>query len=64
MKTIQCNTTSQIHPNVFADRNGYLPYDKLKCLNTEIRKLSDKLKDAYGINVGTDHTQCDEPLNP
>ena len=41
-----------------ADRNRYLSYKKLKCLNTKIRKISDKLKDTYGITVGTDHLQC------
>ena len=47
-----------------ADKNGYLSYNKLKCLNTKIQKLYDKLKDAYGITVGTDHPQCAEPPDP
>ena len=35
-------------------------YQKLINFNTNIRKLSDKLKDNYGINVGTDLLQCVE----
>ena len=33
-------------------------------LNTKIRKLSGKLKDMYGLTVGTNHPQCAEPSNP
>ena len=44
----------------FMDINGYLAYNKLKILNTKIMKLSGKLKDTYGITVGTDHLQCSE----
>ena len=35
----------------------------MKCLNTKIRNLFDKLKDKYGITVGTNHMQCVEPPN-
>ena len=45
----------------YSDRNGYPAYKLWKLLNTKIRKLSDKFKDTYGINVGTDHPQCVEP---
>ena len=45
-------------------QKGYLAYQKLSCLNTEIRKLSDKLKDTYGITVGTDHPQFAETSDP
>ena len=38
-----------------SDRNGYLAYNKLKCLNTKIRKLCDQLKYMCDINVGADH---------
>ena len=44
-----------------SDKSRYLAYNKLKRLNTKIQKLSDKLKDAYGITAGTDHLQCAEP---
>ena len=47
-----------------SDRNRYLDYKKLKHLNTKIRKLSDKFKDTYGINFGTDHPQYTEPSDP
>ena len=33
-------------------------------LNTKIRKLSDHLKYAYGINDGTNHPQCAETPDP
>ena len=38
------------HSNI----NGYLAYNKLKILNTKIRKLSDNLNNTYDITVGTD----------
>ena len=47
-----------------ARKKGYPAYQKLSRLNTKIWKLSDKLKDKYGINVGTDHPQCAEPSDP
>ena len=37
-----------------ANKKGFLAYQKLSRLNTKIRKLSDKLKDTYGITIGTD----------
>ena len=37
-----------------ANKKGFLAYQKLSRLNTKIRKLSDKLKDTYGIAIGTD----------
>ena len=46
-----------------ANKKGYLAYQKLSPLNTKIRKISDKLKDTYGITVGTNHIQCAEPPN-
>ena len=47
-----------------SNRNGYLAYKKLKRQNTKIRKLSDNLKDTYGITVGTNLPQFAEPPNP
>ena len=47
----------------FFQKNSYLAYNKLKHLNTKIQKISDKLKDTYGITVGTDPLQCDESPN-
>ena len=44
-----------------ANKNGYLAYNKLKRLNTKIRKISGKLKHNHSITVGTDHPQCAEP---
>ena len=65
MRTIHYNTTfTNTMKKNYANRNGYLVYNKLKCLNTKIRKLSDKLKDTYGINVGTNHPQYSEPSDP
>ena len=46
-----------------ANKKGYLAYQKLSRLNTKIRKLSDKLKDKYGITVENDCLQCAEPSN-
>ena len=36
----------------------------MKRLNTIIRNLSDKLKENYGITVGTNHPQFAEPRDP
>ena len=44
--------------------NGYFAYNKLKFMNTKIRKLYDNLKDIYGITVGNNHLQCAKPPNP
>ena len=32
-------------------------------LNTKTRKLSDKMKNTYGITVGTENPQCTEASN-
>ena len=48
----------------YANKKGYLAYQKWSCLNTKTRKLSDKLKDTYGITVGTDHPHFAEPSYP
>ena len=47
----------------YYNKNVYLAYNKLKRFNNKNRKLSDKLKDMYGINVGTDNPKCAEPPN-
>ena len=44
--------------NHSANINGCLGYKRLKLFNTKIRKISDILKDTYGITVVSDHTQC------
>ena len=67
MKTreIRCYTTfTNTTEKNSANKKGYLAYQKLSHLNTKIQKLSDRLKDMYGITVGTDHPQCSEPSNP
>ena len=58
--TTFANTTKKYSSN----KRGYLAYQKLSRLNTKTRKLYDKLKDTYGITVGTDLPQCAEPPNP
>ena len=47
-----------------SNKKGYLSYQKLSRLNTKIRKLSNNLKDTYGITVGTNHLKCAEPPDP
>ena len=63
MRKIRCYTTfAKYNKNKHSDnKTVYLAYQKLSHLNTKIRKLYDKLKDVYGITVGTDHPQCAEP---
>ena len=66
MKTreIRCYTTfTNTTEKNSANKKGYLAYQKLSRLNTKTRKLSDKLKDTYGITVGTDHLQYSESSN-
>ena len=41
----------------------YLAYQKLSHLNTKMQNFSDKVKNTYGITVGTDPLQCDESPN-
>ena len=50
--------------NKSTNKNIYLAYQKLSCFNTKKRKIFDKLKDTYGITVGTDHPQCAESPDP
>ena len=66
MRKIRYNTTfkNTTTTTKSARKKGYLAYNTVKRLNTKIRKLSDKLKDEYGITVGTDHPQCSEPSDP
>ena len=47
-----------------SSRNVYPAYNKLKHLNTKTRRLYDKLKDTYGITVGTDYMWCAETPGP
>ena len=64
MRTICCYTilvSTMKTKNL--QKNGYLAYNKLKILNVKIPKLSDKLKDMYGITVVTNNSQCAEPPN-
>ena len=47
-----------------SNKKGYLAYQKWSRLNTKTRKISNKLKDTYGITVGTDLPKCAEPPDP
>ena len=49
---------------MYADKKGYLVYQRLICLNIKIRKLSDNFKNTYVITVGTKHPPCAEPPDP
>ena len=51
MKTIRLYTT---FVNTMKTNILYPAYQKLSHLNTKTRNISDKLKDMYGIIVGTD----------
>ena len=65
MRTIRCYTTfTNTTKTKILTKKGYLAYQKLSRLSTKICKLSDKLKDTYGITAGTDHPQCAEPSDP
>ena len=66
MKTVCCSITftNTKKNKKSSDRNEYPAYNKLKIFHTKIRKLSDKLKDTYGITIGTNHPQCAETPDP
>ena len=62
--SLRCHFQKYNENKYYYERNGYPAYKKLKLLNTKTRKLSDNLKDMYGITVGTDHLQSSESPNP